>query len=274
MQKNYLGLVYPPLGHVGNTGDGVRMAQELGADLWHMNGVACTLGYCVPDYDAPLGFGMPAPGYIFVDQYCHRFMDETGTDTHQMGFIFSQFDTTSGTYPRMPAYVLFDEATRQAGPVGHTVQGRISDYYQWSPRNTAEIERGWIKTGKTVSELAEALALEPKALQETVARYNLACLGGHDADFNRRQDTLTPLIAPPFYGAAIWPCLINTEGGPRRNARAQVVSVRGEPIRRLYSAGELGSIWGMINPGAGNISECLAFGRIAGRNAAAEEPWE
>jgi 3-oxosteroid 1-dehydrogenase len=53
-----------------------------------------------------------------------------------------------------------------------------------------------------------------------------------------------------------------------------VIDVNGHPIRRLYSAGELGSIWGVIYPGAGNVSECLAFGRVAGRNAAAEEPWQ
>ncbi len=42
------------------------------------------------------------------------------------------------------------------------------------------------------------------------------------------------------------------------------------PIPRLYSAGELGSVWGMLYQGGGNIAECIAFGRIAGANAAAE----
>ena len=62
-------------------------------------------------------------------------------------------------------------------------------------------------------------------------------------------------------------------GGPRRNARGQIVRPDGSPIPRLYSAGELGSIYSYLYQGTGNIGECLAFGRIAGRNAAAEQPW-
>ena len=45
-------------------------------------------------------------------------------------------------------------------------------------------------------------------------------------------------------------------------------------IRRLYSAGELGSLWHRNYPGAGNVSEAVAFGRIAGRLAAAERDIE
>ena len=43
---------------------------------------------------------------------------------------------------------------------------------------------------------------------------------------------------------------------------------------RLYSAGELGSIYSYLYQGTGNIGECLAFGRIAARNAVAERPWD
>ena len=47
----------------------------------------------------------------------------------------------------------------------------------------------------------------------------------------------------------------------------------GAPIPRLYSGWGAGSIYGYLYQGTGNIGECLAFGRIAGRNAAAEQPW-
>jgi predicted oxidoreductase len=82
-----------------------------------------------------------------------------------------------------------------------------------------------------------------------------------------------PLETPPYYALELNPCLINTQGGPRRNAAARVLDAFGDPIPRLYSAGELGSLWGIIYQGAGNIAECMVFGRIAGRNAAAERPW-
>src|SRR5260370_37079407 len=56
-------------------------------------------------------------------------------------------------------------------------------------------------------------------------------------------------------------------GGPRRKAAGRVRRVTGEPVPGLYAGGELGSVYGMLYPsGGGNIAECLAFGRIAGRN--------
>ncbi|MCD6074697.1 MAG: fumarate reductase/succinate dehyfrogenase, flavoprotein subunit, partial [Rhodospirillales bacterium] len=52
----------------------------------------------------------------------------------------------------------------------------------------------------------------------------------------------------------------------------RVLNKEGSPIGRLYSAGELGSLWGHLYCGGGNVGEALAVGRIAGRNAAAEAP--
>ena len=85
---------------------------------------------------------------------------------------------------------------------------------------------------------------------------------------------LAPVAAPPFYAVELSPSMLNTQGGPRRNEKAQIVRPDGSPIPRLYSAGELGSIYSYLYQGTGNIGECLAFGRISGRNAAAETPWD
>jgi hypothetical protein len=46
------------------------------------------------------------------------------------------------------------------------------------------------------------------------------------------------------------------------------------PIPRLYSAGELGCMWGMIYQGAGNNAESMINGRVAGANVAAETAWD
>ena len=72
------------------------------------------------------------------------------------------------------------------------------------------------------------------------------------------------------YGIALWPCLLNTQGGPRRNVRGEILDTRGKPIRRLYGAGELGSIWGFLYQSGGNLGECLGLGRMVGLNVAAE----
>ena len=84
---------------------------------------------------------------------------------------------------------------------------------------------------------------------------------------------LSPISNAPFYAIEIAPAFVNTQGGPRRNERGQILRPDGSPIKRLYSAGELGSIYGYLYQGGGNLGECMAFGRISGRNAVAEQPW-
>jgi succinate dehydrogenase/fumarate reductase flavoprotein subunit len=85
----------------------------------------------------------------------------------------------------------------------------------------------------------------------------------------RSADTLVPIETPPFYGIEVRPALFNTQGGPRRNEHGEVLSVDGSPIPGLFGAGELGSIWAALYPGAGNVSEAIVSGRIAGRRASA-----
>ena len=84
---------------------------------------------------------------------------------------------------------------------------------------------------------------------------------------------LSPLSEGPYYAVELSPSMLNTQGGPRRNNKAQIVKPDGTPIPRLYSAGELGSIYSYLYQGTGNIGECLAFGRIAGRETAALSSW-
>ena len=272
MHRTYLGQKYFALCNPANTGDGIRLAAEIGADLWHMNGVAASLGYKFPEFEFAIRTCMPAPGFIYVDQTGKRFMDEAGTDAHLMWSPTSYIDTKTLQRNRIPCYVIFDEDTRVRGPLGVTGQGKVSDVYQWTSDNNAEIRKGWIKAAQNIGDLASQLNIEPRRLQATISQYNVQCVGGYDPDFDRAPDALAPLGRPPYYAMELWPCLFNTQGGPKRNAKAQVLDVRGEPIKRLYSAGELGSLWNRNYPGAGNVSEALAFGRIAGKNAAAERP--
>jgi len=68
--------------------------------------------------------------------------------------------------------------------------------------------------------------------------------------------------------------MVTTHGGGRRNGKAQILDPDKKPIPHLYSAGTFGSVLGRIySVFGGNVGECCAFGRIAGRNAAAEKPW-
>lgn len=272
MKREYLPIrqVYA-FGHPKNTGDGIRMAQEAGAALWHMNAIACPLGFKFPEYESAFGSHIKGSGYIIVDQNGERFMNESA-GMYTRWYSVSRFVPERLQWPRIPCYFVFDEKTCCLGPVS-SPYAHNRDLYQWSADNSVEVERGWILRANTLGELARKMGLpDAKGIETSVARYNQFCAEGVDRDFARSRDTLTPLATPPFHAIKAFPCLLNTQGGPKRNAKAQVLDPWDRPIPRLYAAGELGSIWGFMYQSGGNLGECLAFGRIAGMNAAREKP--
>src|SRR5690606_10226645 len=103
-------------------------------------------------------------------------------------------------------------------------------------------ERGWIRRADTVEELARTIGLNPAALQASIERWNAGCTSGRDDELGRTL-MLAPFGDGPYYAIELSPSMLNTQGGPRRNAKAQVVRPDDTPIPRLYSAGELGSIY-------------------------------
>ena len=116
--------------------------------------------------------------------------------------------------------------------------------------------------------------MDESTLESTIARYNEHYKAGKDADFGRPRERSKTIEGPPYYAIQLWPALVNTHGGPRRDKEARVLDVDGKPIPRLYAAGELGSIWGFQYQTSTNFSEFLVFGRIAGGNAALNSPIE
>lgn len=280
LKKEYLpGPVFFSFGNPGNTGDGVRMAQKVGAALWHMSAVAAPFGHKFPELDAAFSANLArqsnsdpfAYAFIYVDKYGRRFMDELSVDNHFAWSALSYFDTKKLEYPRVPSYMIFDETVRRAGPLVRNHVGYNRFKYQWSEDNSKEISKGWVASGATIDELAQVIEVDQENLSRSVADYNNGC-GLKKDSFGRPVRSLMPISNPPYYAVKTYPSLLNTQGGPMRNAKAQVLDSFGKPIPRLYSAGELGSLWGFLYQGSGNLGECLAFGRIAGRNASAEKP--
>lgn len=273
LKANYLkGYPYHSFATPANTGDGVRMAQRVGADLWHMSGVSTPLGFKAPEFEAAFMVRPATHRYIFVDQEGKRFASEFA-EIHAYNFIVDYFDPHTLRFPRIPCYMIFDEAARKAGPMGLTAIGYNRGRYDWSKDNGEEIRRGWIIADDTIACLGQKIELDGGILEKTVVQYNQDCQLGQDREFHRPKDKLAPLGEGPYYAMKLWPCLLNTQGGPRRNVKAQVLYPDGRPIPRLYSAGELGSLYGLLYQGSGNLGECLAFGRIAGREAAKESLW-
>ena len=111
-------------------------------------------------------------------------------------------------------------------------------------------------------------------MQETLDRWNAQCRQRKDEDFARPPGTMTNVREAPFYVGEVWPVVSNTQGGPIHNAKQQIINVFGEPIPRLYAAGECGSAFGYLYLSGANLSECLITGKVAGREAANMPPWD
>ena len=266
-----------------NTGDGIRMAQQAGADLWHMNNALAGIGAILVDDDdlgrVPVSVSLYSAPYILTDQQGKRFMNESIRGRHGLGekehLIF--FDTlNTQSFTRIPCYAILDSRILKRPLVSSGMKfGWYNWYtkYKWSQDNSAEIEKGWIIKGDTIQELADKLEIKTDSLEKTIMAYNQFCDTGVDSEFARPKENLAKIDQPPYVALKIYPIMYNTQGGPRRNASCQIVDPFNNPIPRLYSAGELGSFWGWMYNGGGNNSECLATGRIAGANAASLKPW-
>jgi succinate dehydrogenase/fumarate reductase flavoprotein subunit len=149
---------------------------------------------------------------------------------------------------------------------------RDAKRYDWSSDNLREVELGILKRADSVEALAALMKVDARVLAGTLERWNRQCEAGHDDDFGRPVGTMVPVRTPPFYFGEVWPVVSNTQGGPVHDTRQRVLNPFGEPIPRLYEAGELGSIWGHLYLSGGNLSECFITGAIAGREAAALQP--
>jgi succinate dehydrogenase/fumarate reductase flavoprotein subunit len=290
----------------GNTGDGIRMAQAVGADLWHMwhyhgpyalkdstgdypfavfpkvlpmwtpghPGKVSDLGVA-DDTGAPMSKKTLAQmAWIAVDQDGRRFMDEYPPywgDTGVRPFDF--YDSKQQKFPRIPAFMIFDENGRMKYAMTQVFYNDADAAFALSPDNLEAVERGIFGKADTVEELAAAIGVSPRRLRQTIDEWNAAVRDGFDPEFRRQPDTMVPVNTPPYYFGEIYPTVINTQGGPRHNVRQEIVDPFGCAIPRLYAAGECGSVFGHLYMGGGNLTECVVGGWIAGRQAAKRSAW-
>ena len=271
-----------------NTGDGIRMAQELGAKLWHMWHYHGSYGFQHPDY--PYAIRMKRlpdwiPGreatavvqmiWIVVDRHGKRYMNENPPYTQDTSHRpMELFDTVTQSFPRIPSYVIFDEVGRRRYRVGAPTRNDPDAHYDWSDDNMQEIESGLLKKADSIAELAGLIDVDADVLEASLARWNELCSTKNDEDFGRPAGTMMKIQRPPFYAGEVWPVVSNTQGGPEHDARQRIIDVEDKPIPRLFAAGEMGSAWGHLYMSGGNLAECLVTGQIAGCEAAALESWE
>jgi succinate dehydrogenase/fumarate reductase flavoprotein subunit len=272
LRDTYLPLDLVSVGHQGNTGDTLRLALTAGASLWHMSAFFGWPSFLHPDYPAAFTLDVHAPSFIHVDGDGRRFSDETGSEVHDRLRALTSYLPRRANRPRMPGWIIFDEAARQAGPL-HGIVGSPNGY-EWSRDNSREVAAGWIKHGSDSDELARATGLDSAILKDTLSGYAAAVSLRADREFGRAPATLVPLLAP-LYAIQMTPGVATASGGPRRDAHARVLRAAGEAgttgrdhIPGLFAAGAAGSIWGHLTEHGGGLTDAIVFGRIAGEHAA------
>lgn len=300
MMQNYSASMGCPrnffLGSPYNVGDGVRMAQQVGAELWHMNSYAAA-STCVRAMSADsIICDIPYPtghDYIYVNGEGKRFIYEEKRGIQRHG---KQKD--KGVWPLLtvpsPSYMVLGAHSGSIDILG------MVTYMDWPvimgkglTTNQQLIDAGIMFQADTIEELADKIGLPPEALAETVSTYNGYCDEGADPEFGRGTEVYASYLfnavkgaddisgegdggeelairafdlerlEGPFVAVEVALGYLNSQGGAKRNGLCEVLDLDGQPIPRLYSAGEFGSIYAYMYNGGGNISEAVAL-----------DPWE
>jgi tricarballylate dehydrogenase len=279
MRARYLGHGWDAIKNRGvpyNTGDGLRAAFEIGAMPYggYSSAHASPQDIERPAYTLPSSVpkgGTRSSRYaypysIMVNRDGTRFIDE-GSDVR--GRTYAKMGRSVLAQPGNAAYQIFDKKARDLG--------LLEDY----DRNDATGV-----TANTLEELADMLGLPASTFVKTVTEYNAAIQPEGTLDPNpfyldgKGTKGLSPektnyaieISEGPFEAYGITCAITFTFGGLKVDPKtAQVQHVSGRGIPGLYTAGEmLGGLWHWNYPSGSGMMAGAVFGRIAGREAAAE----
>ena len=265
----------------GNTGDGLRMAEAIGAAtlMDYPNAGAWAPTSLVPRPDGTKGpfphfVDRGKPGVIAVLRNGRRFVNEAN----------SYHDFVQGLEAAIPpglpveAFLICDHRTIRKYGLGHVKPAPL-------PLGPS-IKSGYLIKGNSLDELARNAGVDPVAFNATVARFNTDVPTGVDTEFGRGstaynrfhgdpQVTPNPCMAPikdgPFYALRVIPGSIGTFAGIKTDRHARVLSEDGAVVAGLYAVGnDMASVLGGNYSGGGiTLGPGMAFGFIAGQHASA-----
>lgn len=260
-----------------NTGDGLRLGEQAGGQVAGdlTDPAAWAPVSLVPRKTGEAGHfphlvERAKPGIIAVGPDGRRFVNEANSYHDFMRALFK----AQAAEAKPHAWLIADRrAVRRWG------LGWVKPFPFPLGRALAS---GYLKRGRSLSELAGACGLPADALNATLARFNEAAARGEDPDFDRGQSaynrvqgdaghrpnpSLAPLDRPPFYAVRVVPGSLGTFAGLRTDARARVLGADGQPIPGLFAAGnDMASIFGGNYPSGGiTLGPGMTFGYIAGR---------
>lgn len=251
-----------PMGGLGNTGDGLKMAWALGADLVDLGYVKGTFGAPVEapaadqEANAPRLISAMYRGAIVVNKAGQRFVDESISYKTIGDRCLEQQDAM--------AFQVFDQQVMdQSSPLP-----TVADF-------RGALAAGVVKQAATLQELAGLLGIEWAGLKATVDHYNAACAGAEPDAWGRTSLSTgygkpTPVARTPYYGFACTTGLTSTYCGLRCDTRARVLDVFGQAIDGLYATGEvMGGFHGETYMSGSSLAKGCVFGRIAAQDALA-----
>lgn len=228
--------------HEGATGTGILMAQELGADVVHMEYIQ-THPTTNPDNGDLYTEGVRGDGGVLINKEGVRFIDELKTRDVVSEAILNQTDS-----------VAYLTVSQNIADLNKSLQGYI--------------DNGLAVEGETLADLAEKLDMDPAVLEQTISAYNEAVTTGTDSD-QGRESLSNALEAGPFFAIPVTPGIHHTMGGLKINEESEVLNQEGTHIQGLYAAGEVtGGVHGGNRIGGNAVLDIVVFGRIAGQNAA------
>ena len=247
-------------GGVGCEGDGLLMAWQLGAGVVDMPYIKGTYGNFHEPHPDEDGTGILAvyKGAIAVNREGRRFVDESRN--------YKEIGDAALAQPGVTTLQVFDarvlDATSDEVPI-----------YDFGGRERA----GMLVRADTVEELEAKLGLPEGELVATVADYNASIRSGRPDPLGRAHLSGAvgepfPLERAPFYAHPSGTVVLATYCGLTVDTHLRVLDVFGQPIERLYAAGEvIGGFHGAGYMTGTSIGKAGIFGRLAGQHAAAEE---
>ncbi len=250
-----------------NTGDGLRMALEIGAQPYGNWSSAHAVGW---DLNAPPygdiqvgdGFGKHSYNYgVMVNAEGKRFLDE-GADFRN--FTYAKYGKVILAQSGQFAWQIFD------AKVLHLL------------RDTYRIKKVTKVRAETLPELGDKLdGVNKEAFLKTIEQFNNAVRKDvpFDASIKDGRGTVglempksnwaQEINEGPFEAYAVTCGITFTFGGLKINTQAEVIDMEEQTIPGLFAAGELvGGIFYFNYPGGTGLTNGAVFGRIAGQNAA------
>ncbi|MBQ7155599.1 MAG: flavocytochrome c [Synergistaceae bacterium] len=226
----------------GINGDGITMAQELGAATVDMKQIQI---HPTVQYDSSnlITEGLRGDGAILVNTNGKRFIDEVLTRDVVSAAEIEQ--------PNSFAWLVIDQKMVDDSLL---IQGYIS--------------KGYTFKGDTYEDLAKTLGIPADAFAKTMNDWNGYVKARKDPDFGRTS-FIEPLDKAPFYAIKVTPGIHHTMGGLKIDGRTRVLKADGTVIPGLFAAGEVtGGVHGGNRLGGTAVSDFVVYGRIAGQEAA------